>query len=124
MVLLEVFLCLCDVVQELVLFLVLLLCRSSECCFSWWSSSGRLLVLPAAVVLPAPASSSVTKLLVSCVLVSFTQLDLIHPWPCCETAMHSSALYPSDLKEQLLHLVIKLNDAMAKYLPKSESNIL
>jgi hypothetical protein len=104
--------------------LVMVPCWSSECCFSWWCSSGRLLVLPAAVVLPAPASSSVTKLLVSCVPVSFTQLDLIHPWTCCETAMHSSALYPSDLKEQMLHLVIKLNDAMAKYLPKSESNIL
>jgi hypothetical protein len=98
MVLLEVFLCLSGVVQELVLFLVLLLCWSSEWYFSWWSSSGQLLVLPAAVVLPALASSSVTKLLVSCVLVSFTQLDLIHPWPCCEIAMHSSALYPQWFK--------------------------
>jgi hypothetical protein len=43
-------------------------------------------------------SSSVTKLLVSCVLVSFTQLDLIHPWPCYETAMHYSAMYPQWFK--------------------------
>jgi hypothetical protein len=97
-ILLDVFLCLCGAVQELVLFLVLLLYWSNESCFSWWSSSSRLLVLLAAVVLPALAFSSVTKLLVSCVLVSFTQLDLIHPWPCCETAMHSSALYPQWFK--------------------------
>jgi hypothetical protein len=60
---------------------------------------------------------SVTKLLVSCVLVSFTQFDLILTWPCCETAMCSIVLYPSDLKEQMLHLGKILNDAMAKYLP-------
>jgi hypothetical protein len=49
---------------------------------------------------------SVTKLLVSCVLVSFTQFDLILTWPCCETAMCSIDLYPSGLKEQMLHLAI------------------
>jgi hypothetical protein len=45
--------------------------------------------------LPSP----VTELLVCCVPVYFTQLDLIHPWPCCETAMQSGALYPQWLKE-------------------------
>jgi hypothetical protein len=35
------------------------------------------LVCTAAVVLPAPPSCSVTKLLVSCVLACFTQVDLI-----------------------------------------------
>jgi hypothetical protein len=39
------------------------------------------LVLLAAVVLPAPASHAVTKLLVSCLS---PWLDLILAWPCCE----------------------------------------
>jgi hypothetical protein len=47
--------------------LALVHCWWCECCFPWWYSSGRLLALLAAVVLPAPASPSVTKLLVSCV---------------------------------------------------------
>jgi hypothetical protein len=84
MILLDVFLCLSGAVQELVLFLVYfsagrmgaasaseahlvdcLFCQQLWCC---------QLQLP----------NFVTKLLVSCVLVYFTQLDLIHPWPCCE----------------------------------------
>jgi hypothetical protein len=75
------------------------------------------LALLAAVVLPAALLSQMTELLVSCVLACFTQVDLILTWPCCETAMCSIDLYPSDLKEQMLHLGKILNDAMAKSLP-------
>jgi hypothetical protein len=69
----------CHAVQELVLFLVL--CARTVV-FLWSFSAGRVsavspgdthlvdcLALLAAVVLPAPASSSVTKLLVSCMPV-------------------------------------------------------
>jgi hypothetical protein len=51
-------------------------------------------------------AGSVTKLLVSCVLASFTMFDLILNWPCCETAMCSIDLYLNGLKEQMLHLAI------------------
>jgi hypothetical protein len=75
------------------------------CWFRMWAASPGsapgdahlvdCLVLLAAMVLPAPASPSVTKLLVSCVLACFTQLGLILTWPSCETAMCSFDLYPS-----------------------------
>jgi hypothetical protein len=61
----------------------------------WWYSSGRLLALLAVVVLPAPASPSVTKLLVSYVPAYTSSLVWSIPWPCCETAMCSFDLYPS-----------------------------
>jgi hypothetical protein len=86
MVLLEVFVWCCartcdvlGVVCKNSGVLVMVQCWTCECCFPWWCSSGRLLVLLAAVVLPAPASSSVTKLLVSCVPVS--SLSLISSTP-------------------------------------------
>jgi hypothetical protein len=69
----------CDAVQELVLFLgvvckncgvlVRLQCWTCECCSPGDTHLVDCLALLAAVVLPALASSSVTKLLVSCVLV-------------------------------------------------------
>jgi hypothetical protein len=75
MVLLEVFLCLSDTVQELVLFLVL--CARTVV-FLWWFSAGRVSVASSghahllqllarliAVVLPAASLSQMTELLVS-----------------------------------------------------------
>jgi hypothetical protein len=58
-----------------------------ECCSLGTTPLVDCLALLAAVVLPAPASPSVTKLLVSCVFACFTQLGLILTWPCCETAV-------------------------------------
>jgi hypothetical protein len=125
---------LCDAVQELVLFLVL--CARTVVFLWWlsagrvsaassgWCSSGQLLALLAAVVLPAPASSSVTKLLVSCVPVSSLSLVSSTPGRAVQLLCTLVLCTPSDLKEQMLHLVIKLNDAMAIQLPKSESKTL
>jgi hypothetical protein len=94
MVLLEIFVCCC---ARTVAVLGVVQCWMCECCPPGTTHLVECLALLAAVVLPAPASPSVTKLLVSCVFACFTQLGLILTWPCCETAMCSLDLYPSCL---------------------------
>jgi hypothetical protein len=67
-----------------------------ECCSPGTTHLVDCLALLADVVLPAPASPPVTKLLVSCVFACFTQVVLILTWPSCETAVANLGLYPSD----------------------------
>jgi hypothetical protein len=81
-------------------------CWTCECCSPGTTHLVDCLALLAAVVLPAPASPSVTKLLVSYVPVYSSSLVWSIPWPCCASAMHPYTLYPQwFLKEQMLHLV-------------------
>jgi hypothetical protein len=67
------------------------LCVSNVSCSPGEAHLADYLVLLAAVVLLAPASHAVTKLLVSCLS---PWLDLILTWPCCESAVGCLVLYP------------------------------
>jgi hypothetical protein len=110
MVLLEMFVWWCARTVDV---LGVVQCWTCECCSPGTTHLVDCLALLEAVVLPAPASPSVTKLLVSCVPACTPSLVWSPPWPCCAYAMHPYTLYPQwFFKEQMLTWSITLNDAM------------